>query len=294
MAIYAGYYVFKSREFMSELSSDLDTLYRYFIVLIISNIFAFIAGLILAIGLFIFYDQSQFKINRLMGFGLLYFFFSDLSSLSYFAMLFFGDNLVSLENNALFITLRILGLVAMIIVFIFFYNRKKEFQQNKFERKSGNLAFSSFRNYLKDRTKKNGSKRLLNYILDSIFILIIASPLFNSTILSANSEEAFLIYGLFLLYYFAYYFLMEAICGQTLGKMITGTAVQFQGKNSFWGAFLRTLSRFIPFEKFSFLVYKGHFGWHDELTGTYVAPLEDDVIENDEIAIEDHIIEKLE
>lgn len=69
----------------------------------------------------------------------------------------------------------------------------------------------------------------------------------------------------------AYYFLLEAVSGRTLGKLITGTKVVTEDgqKPSFADIAVRTLCRCIPFEPFSFFG-SGTGGWHDSLSKTRV------------------------
>ena len=73
------------------------------------------------------------------------------------------------------------------------------------------------------------------------------------------------------LVYPLYYTVFEAAAGRTLGKFVTGTKVvdQYGNKPSTKDAFLRSLSRFVPFEPFSFLGNTAR-GWHDTWTNTYV------------------------
>ena len=68
-----------------------------------------------------------------------------------------------------------------------------------------------------------------------------------------------------------YYIPLEAMSGRTIGKLITGTKVVSENghRPSFSEVIKRTLSRFIPFEAFSFLG-KDSRGWHDTLSKTYV------------------------
>jgi uncharacterized RDD family membrane protein YckC len=71
--------------------------------------------------------------------------------------------------------------------------------------------------------------------------------------------------------YFIYFAGMEIVFGRTIGKLLTGTrVVNNSGEKPAVGQILgRTLSRFIPFEPFSFLGNEGR-GWHDSLSNTYV------------------------
>lgn len=65
-----------------------------------------------------------------------------------------------------------------------------------------------------------------------------------------------------------YYFISEAIFSQTFGKMVTRSCVVTNGVAFTSGRmFLRTLSRLIPFDKFSFLAGGN---WHDRASSTAV------------------------
>lgn len=67
-----------------------------------------------------------------------------------------------------------------------------------------------------------------------------------------------------------YYFLFEYFSkGRTLGKYITGTqVVSIDGlQPGNYSIFIRSISRFVPFNAFSFL---GENGWHDQWSDTRV------------------------
>ncbi len=68
-----------------------------------------------------------------------------------------------------------------------------------------------------------------------------------------------------------YYISFEHFTGRSIGKLITGTKVVSETGNNltFWQTTGRTLSRFIPFEPFSFFAGSGR-GWHDRISRTYV------------------------
>ncbi len=130
--------------------------------------------------------------------------------------------------------------------------------------------------------------RLLNYIIDILFfyalsfiigliwgIYMIAN---NSTITQEPTNrdlqgggtlQLALLFAFFFIL-LAYYTLMEGFTkGRTIGKFITGTqAVSMDGSNiTFKQAFIRSISRFVPFEPFSAL---GYTPWHDSWAGTVV------------------------
>lgn len=129
--------------------------------------------------------------------------------------------------------------------------------------------------------------RLLNYIIDIIAfyaITFVISFVWGLSMLSSNTQpieetadynqhegttQLILLFS-FLLIILAYYTLMEGFTkGRTIGKFFTGTqAVHIDGSNiSFKQAFLRSISRFVPFEPFSAF---GYAPWHDSWTDTIV------------------------
>lgn len=88
------------------------------------------------------------------------------------------------------------------------------------------------------------------------------------------------------LIYLSYLFSMEYFAnGRTIGKFITGTkAISNDGaKLSAEQAFIRTISRIVPFEAFSFF---GENGWHDKWSSTSVVSVSkytDEVTKNNDI-----------
>lgn len=83
---------------------------------------------------------------------------------------------------------------------------------------------------------------------------------------------------------FLYYFIMEATCGKTVGKMILGLKVVDRDGNqpSAGRIALRTLCRFVPFDNFSFLFGNGWDkdgglggNWHDQWSHTYVVNMKE-------------------
>jgi hypothetical protein len=108
--------------------------------------------------------------------------------------------------------------------------------------------------------------RFLHYLLDMVFLLPIV--LLWSENMPGLKNSPLGMELLCMLAYFIYCFLAEAIFRQTFGKLITRSCIVSNGvKLSTGRVFLRTLSRMIPFDKFSFL-----FGanWHDRVSSTTV------------------------
>jgi len=130
-------------------------------------------------------------------------------------------------------------------------------------------------------------QRFFNLLIDNLFMTYALSyvtgyatgyvmaklfPVYTARIVyDENTIDLIVIgYSLSFLNYLIYYTFCEKVFkGHTLGKLITGTrAIREDGENlSFKDAFLRTLSRLVPFEFFSGL---GDRPWHDSWTKTMV------------------------
>ncbi len=124
-------------------------------------------------------------------------------------------------------------------------------------------------------------KRFANYLIDLIVFYIIAllfftilaaagitDKLFSNEDLGTNLLDRLLTSIVLGILWGATEALFK---GKTLGKLITGTrAVNMDGTNiSGQTAFLRGLSRIVPFEPFSALG-NPPYPWHDKWTNTYV------------------------
>ena len=73
------------------------------------------------------------------------------------------------------------------------------------------------------------------------------------------------------IFYFLYYFLFEYFTGQTIAKMFTKSKVISLTDNNdyfFINIFIRTLTRFIPFDIFSYIFMKR--GLHDIFSKTSI------------------------
>ncbi|MBG6186487.1 RDD family protein [Flavobacterium sp. CAN_S2] len=131
------------------------------------------------------------------------------------------------------------------------------------------------------------SQRLLNFIIDVLIIYIIEISIGTTIILigdltksdtasnwvsSLSVVESFF-FGLVILFF--YYLITEMYFSRTFGKYFTKTiVVKHEGSRpNMKSIIVRTLSRLIPFEPFSFLT--ADRGWHDTLSVTYVVKKHD-------------------
>lgn len=129
-------------------------------------------------------------------------------------------------------------------------------------------------------TLASKGKRFANYIIDRIMLALIFF-VFGIVAAAVGGEESvawmedmnrFVDYILTAFVGIFYYVLMEGLMnGKTIGKYITRTRVvdQYGGTPDFGTIFTRTVSRFVPFEPFSFLGDLGN-GWHDRWSKTMV------------------------
>jgi uncharacterized RDD family membrane protein YckC len=118
------------------------------------------------------------------------------------------------------------------------------------------------------------SKRLINVLIDSIFVAIINGiwiTIFyyneSKNILSISTFQIRLFYLTFL---FLYYLICEFFWNKTIGKLITKSSVvnlKYECP-SFFQIIIRTFVRFIPFEALSFI--NMGIGWHDKFSQTIV------------------------
>ncbi|RKS95128.1 RDD family protein [Flavobacterium limicola] len=130
-------------------------------------------------------------------------------------------------------------------------------------------------------------QRLLNFVIDLFIIYVIETSIGTTIILigdltksdtasnwvsSLSVVESFF-FGLVILFF--YYLITEMYFSRTFGKYFTKTmVVKHEGSRpNMKSIIVRTLSRLIPFEPFSFLTAER--GWHDTLSVTYVVKKHD-------------------
>lgn len=133
-----------------------------------------------------------------------------------------------------------------------------------------------------DNLLASKSQRLLNFVIDLFIIYVIGISIGTTIILigdltqsdtasnwvsSLSIVESFF-FGLVILFF--YYIITEMYFSRTFGKYFTKTmVVKYDGSRpNIKSITIRTLSRLIPFEPFSFLTAER--GWHDALSVTYV------------------------
>jgi uncharacterized RDD family membrane protein YckC len=119
-------------------------------------------------------------------------------------------------------------------------------------------------------------KRLINYIIDFVCIIIITLIIIRLSpyllrIIPFDFEFKLNINFLIIFVYIAYYVIFEAISGNTIGKYLTNTKVinYHNCKPSIGKILIRTLVRLTLIEILSYLK-KRPTGWHDSLSSTEV------------------------
>ncbi len=121
------------------------------------------------------------------------------------------------------------------------------------------------------------SIRFTNYLIDSVVFMFIV--FLHAMILDVGlgivPEGGFELFPLYLMaLYVLYYWFFEEFFQKTPGKFVTKTIVVDKNgqKPSTSKLFIRSLSRIIPLEAFSF--FFSNRGWHDVISDTYVIKLE--------------------
>lgn len=117
--------------------------------------------------------------------------------------------------------------------------------------------------------------RLINYIIDYIFILLItillsAGYLYTTWPMKLNGDPEAVFYFVYLVSFFFYYLICELIWQRTMGKLFTGTKViNLNHRKPGWRQILiRSLIRTISINVLSFIWSKT--GHHDLLSDTRV------------------------
>lgn len=119
------------------------------------------------------------------------------------------------------------------------------------------------------------TKRFGNYFFDSLFYFFLIGRLaIEFQNFESNGLESIAIFMILFIYFF-YHTLNEAIFQSTIGKVINKcTVTDANGDPIGWSeAVVRTLCRFIPFERFS--IFFGRIPWHDQISTTEVLDLDE-------------------
>jgi len=256
--------------------------FRDFNQIFFSTIAGWVLIVILIIGVIKYFNSDDRSINRYLEFGLIY---SCLTTLFYFPVMFYGlfidQGPYGTDPTILRYFISLSYVIMSVFVFIYFGKQIKTFQRPPFGRREKSYGPTPYGQYLiSDQISVSRVLRFKNYILDIIFVLLIVFPAITQWMITflgiehrdLNSILAFRL--ILILSLLLYYIAAESLTGKTLGKIITGSTVQFYGKSTFAGALGRTFCRMIPFEPISFFFKKG-YGWHDEFSGTTVEKLED-------------------
>lgn len=173
----------------------------------------------------------------------------------YNEMMGFSQNIISLQN--VFLSLSFLLFISTIIYFV---------------QKNYKIKFDNFQSVPK-------INRFIDLIVDSVVINLFFFSNYNSfqrvldiDFMSAMPDSYYILftYGVYIIYYFS----LEILFLQTVGKLPNDSYVVYKGER-FVAILFRTLSRLIPFDAISFFWKKG---WHDSLSKTTVAKYDESAI----------------
>lgn len=124
----------------------------------------------------------------------------------------------------------------------------------------------------------SAGQRFVNYLIDLIifYVLMFIVGIFIgiAAVAGVASTESvaitILTYVFAIAFYLLYYTLLEGSKGKTLGKLVSKTKVVTEDGTpmTYNKAFVRSLSRLVPFEPLS--VFFGLKMWHDQWTNTMV------------------------
>ena len=124
----------------------------------------------------------------------------------------------------------------------------------------------------------SAGQRFVNYLIDLIifYVLMFIVGIFIgiAAVAGLASIESvavtILTYVFAIAFYLLYYTLLEGSKGKTLGKLVSKTKVVTEDGTpmTYNKAFVRSLSRLVPFEPLS--VFFGLKMWHDQWTNTMV------------------------
>lgn len=132
-----------------------------------------------------------------------------------------------------------------------------------------------FENGTTDFKLADNGQRLINYIIDYFIILVCMFTIgftLESIGIALPLESNVFIYGFTWGIYLIYYTLCEHyLQGKTVGKYLTKTRAVTNTNEylSLKSAFIRSVSRLVPFEAFSFF-WGAPGGWHDHWADSMV------------------------
>lgn len=158
---------------------------------------------------------------------------------------------------------------------------------NNYQNQEQDYNLADDLNSLAKYTQADKGRRFVNFLVDNLLmqyalgfvtgyllglILVQLAPDFLYEVVNEEGSTSYFIfiYMVALFNYLIYYTLCEKLFrGYTLGKLLSGTRAirKDGGELTLKDAFLRSLSRLVPFEAFSGL---GDEPWHDTWTDTTV------------------------
>ncbi len=137
-----------------------------------------------------------------------------------------------------------------------------------------------------EHTMATHGQRFVNWLIDNILMRVVitlltgeifvrlmlnVAPEYTIRVFTEDSFETYFISYLIAVFHYLFYYTIceKAFKGYTLGKLLSGTrAVRMDGQElNLKDAFLRSLSRMVPFEVFSGFSEQP---WHDTWTKTAV------------------------
>ena len=222
----------------------------------------------------ILYILSKHKETRLLRFGFAIILYSNILMFPIHIIRIVTNftDIINLPNTT--IALVVLHLLARILYAFFAYFCLKQLNETKtLLRKKGEDSFET-----EHFVAVKKSRRFFHFIVDNIFSSALAIPviifltiIFNVFDFERNMSDDYFFYIYLIIARLLYTWFFEYFFHATPAKFFTesrviGTTADVKLSSS--KIFVRTISRFVPFEPFSFL--GAGTGWHDKWTSTAV------------------------
>jgi uncharacterized RDD family membrane protein YckC len=139
---------------------------------------------------------------------------------------------------------------------------------NPYEAPKADNQVNPFEGHIRDARHASRGTRFVHLLIDSVCRTILGAIM---GAIASTANEPLLAVPLSIASLLGYYIFFEGVFQATPGKFITRTrVVDLDGnKPTLWQIVGRTLSRFVPFEPFSFFSSTEE-GWHDRWSGTRV------------------------
>ncbi|TRX58714.1 RDD family protein [Fulvivirga sp. M361] len=267
-------FLFYIKGFLSNLNLGFFTFFQRYVIIFDNgmyinqlNLVVYIIGLI---GLALYYFTSE-REQRLLRFFLSLIILSNSAGLIIYTI-YPLLNFRSLDSNFSWPAYVLFKFVGVLIIYLSYWSLKTLAKDKLDSEKLASEALEE--KVIKyNRGEATRWQRIFNLVFDTYMSILILSPFISYFEFMGGLEnslgERYTAYGIILAFRLVYYLFFETLLGMTPAKFLSETRVvstDFKRPES-TKILLRTLSRYVPFDAFSFL---GDRGWHDKWSNTAV------------------------